>query len=123
MNILNSNSTTAKNSLTTPSKKSPTEPLNSSSTLGMKDDQQKARWDLLPLNPIAQIVDVLTFGASKYADNNWQHVKQPKDRYFAAAMRHLYAYREGERKDPESGLHHLAHAACCLIFLLWFDNE
>ena len=29
---------------------------------------------------------------------------------------------DGEDKDPESGLSHLAHAACCIMFLLEFEK-
>ena len=93
------------------------------STKGRKDDQQKARWDLLPLISITEIVKVLTYGATKYADNNWQHVKQPQPRYYAALMRHLAAWKTGESTDSESGLMHLAHAACCCIFLIWFELQ
>ena len=28
---------------------------------------------------------------------------------------------QGEQTDSESGKHHLAHAVCCLMFLMWFD--
>jgi hypothetical protein len=38
-------------------------------------------------------------------------------------MRHVHAWRAGETKDPESGLHHLAHAGCCLLFMLWLDDR
>ncbi len=91
--------------------------------IGRKDDNRKLRWDLLPVDPIRQIVRVLTFGAEKYAADNWQHVPQPFDRYYAAAMRHLTDWRDGERYDRETGIHHLAHAACCMLFLLWFDHK
>ena len=89
---------------------------------GMKYDGEKPRWDLVPFGAVERIVDVLTYGAKKYAPNNWQKV-EPVDRYFAAAMRHLSAYRQGEKIDPESGLPYLAHAACSLIFLIWFDEQ
>lgn len=85
---------------------------------GRKFDSGKARWDLLPLNAVRAIVEVLTLGAEKYADHNWQKVEPFEGRYFAALMRHLEAWRGGERLDPESGHPHLAHAGCCLLFLL-----
>jgi len=37
-------------------------------------------------------------------------------------LRHLTAWWAGEDLDPESGLHHLAHAACCLMFLLEYTQ-
>jgi len=93
------------------------------STEGEKRDDGKPRWDLLPWPEVGQVVGVLTFGAAKYADDNWQKVPDARRRYFAAAMRHLTAWWEGERIDPESGRHHLAHATCCVLFLLWFDRK
>jgi hypothetical protein len=40
------------------------------------------------------------------------------DRYYAAALRHLPAWRGGEELDPESGLTHLAHALANAAFLM-----
>ena len=97
--------------------------LHKISSMGRKDDPGKARWDLLPWKQVKSVVDVLTFGARKYADNNWQAVESPRERYFAAVMRHIEAWWGGEKNDFESGLHHLAHAACCLIFMMWFDEQ
>jgi hypothetical protein len=90
---------------------------------GMKFDNAKPRWSLLPSGTVQQIIAVLEFGAAKYKENNWQHVQNSRDRYYDALMRHVHAWRGGEKNDPESGLHHLAHAGCCLLFLLWLDNQ
>lgn len=90
---------------------------------GVKHDAAKPRWSLLPLTAVGRVVDVLEFGARKYAPGNWQRVPGARDRYFDAALRHLVAWRTGETADPESGHHHLAHAACCVLFLLWFETE
>lgn len=90
---------------------------------GIKFDDDKDRWDLIPLGPIQQIVKVMTYGSSKYGDNQWQNLDNFNDRYFGACMRHLVAWRNGENSDPESGLSHLAHAACNLVFLMWRKDE
>lgn len=93
---------------------------------GMKFDDGKSRWDLLPLNIIEDVVKVLMIGAAKYEDYNWQDVVQEdmgEQRYFAAAMRHITAWRSGEIIDEESGCHHLSHAMCCFIFLMWNDKN
>ena len=87
-------------------------------TGGIKHDTGKLRWDLLPMSAIEKIVAVLSFGAAKYGANNWQALDDFESRYFAALERHLVAWRRGERIDSESGLPHLAHAGCCLVFLL-----
>jgi hypothetical protein len=88
-----------------------------------KHDAGKPMWDLLPYREVGQIVDVLTYGAGEYAPYNWLQMKEPKARCFAAMMRHLTAWKGGQILDPESGLPHLAHAGCCLLFLMHFDNE
>ena len=47
-------------------------------TEGMKFDTGKPRWSLLPWNQVEQIVEILTFGAKKYADNNWKKVENSR---------------------------------------------
>ena len=82
----------------------------------VKADQAKARMDLLPPKVLEGVAQVLAFGAKKYAAWNW--VKAPAyGRYFAAAQRHLAAWQAGEDLDPETGLPHLHHALCSLMFL------
>lgn len=82
-----------------------------------KFDAGKARYDLIPAFALEEIAHVLAHGASKYGDDNWRN--DPEwSRYFAASMRHMWAYWAGEDLDPESKRHHLAHAACCILFLL-----
>ncbi len=88
---------------------------------GVKHDAGKPRWGLLPTKALGAIVGVLTFGAQKYAPGNWRRVEKARDRYYDALLRHLTAWHEGEVTDPESGMHHLAHAGCCLLFLLELD--
>lgn len=89
--------------------------------IGVKYDSEKPRVDLLidgcPLS-LEAISQVLTFGSKKYADHNWQHVEGGEQRYKAALMRHVLASAKGEKVDSETGLSHLAHAACCVLFML-----
>ena len=92
-------------------------------SVGRKYDQEKNRLDLVEPEFIESVGKVLTFGAQKYEPNNWQGVEDAEDRYYAAAMRHLMAYRRGEKVDPESGLSHLEHLACNVMFLLHFERE
>lgn len=97
---------------------------------GRKDDAGKLRFDLLPRMPIVEVVRVLTDGAKVYSPHNWKAVENPRERYLAALERHLHArfpdeehLGRGERLDEKSGLAHLAHAVCDLLFLLWFDMQ
>lgn len=89
---------------------------------GIKHDSEKPRWDLLPMETLEEVVHVLTFGSKKYSENNWKSVR-PKERYFAAAMRHLCSFQKGDYIDNETSCSHLSHAICSLIFLLYLTNE
>jgi hypothetical protein len=93
------------------------------SGIGIKFDGRKPRWSLMPKGTVLQIIEVLEFGAAKYAENNWQHVPNGRQRYYDALMRHIESWWRGEKNDPESGLSHLAHAGCCLVFLMWLDQS
>jgi hypothetical protein len=91
------------------------------SSRGRKDDAGKPRFTLIPRRALGCVLSVLEHGATKYGAGNWRNVEGWKDRYTDALMRHLLAWRSGERFDEESGEHHLAHAACCVLFLLGFE--
>ena len=88
---------------------------------GRKFDGGKLEYGLLPPKALEETVKVLTFGAEKYEPDNWKFVPDSKRRYFDALQRHLWAWKQGEQIDPESGMHHLAHAMCCLMFLYEHD--
>ena len=98
---------------------------------GKKFDQGKPEWDLLPTGPLEEVVKVLMHGKEKYGRDNWQLIDNPIRRYYSAAQRHLSAFRLArfDSKNPfdaidsESKLHHLAHAACCILFMLWHERK
>ena len=90
-------------------------------TVGLKYDNDKSRMGLVPPYALESVADVLTFGAQKYAVDNWKHVDNAHERYMDAALRHIIAYQKGEVYDTESNLPHLSHAICCLMFLLDLD--
>lgn len=87
-----------------------------------KADAGKDRWELLPINQIQKVVKVLTDGAKRYGDNGWRSVDNPQERFYAAMMRHLYAWRTGDKIDKESGFNHMIHVICNAIFLAEFDE-
>lgn len=89
-------------------------------TGGVKLDTGKPRMELLSGPAIAAVADVLTFGAAKYDDHNWRRGMR-WCRPIGAAMRHVFAFLGGEMADPESGLPHLAHAMCDLMFALHYQ--
>ena len=87
----------------------------------LKFDTNKLPLHLLSTEAMNQTAAVLAFGAEKYSEHNWRN-GFAWSRPLAAAMRHITAFNDGEDKDPESGLSHLAHAACCIMFLLEFEK-
>jgi len=87
----------------------------------LKFDTDKLPLHLLSTEAMNQTAAVLKFGAQKYAEHNWRK-GFAWSRPLSAAMRHITAFNAGEDTDPESGLSHLAHAACCIMFLLEFEK-
>lgn len=76
--------------------------------------------------PLAEVAAVLDFGRKKYpmsGDANWRKVEDGCNRFLSAAVRHILARCDGEACDAETGRSHLAHAACCVLFALWFDLQ
>lgn len=86
----------------------------------MKFSEHKPKYSLIPPKPIEGLAKVLTYGANKYKPNNWKKCKDTSV-YYDALMRHLEAHRRGIVFDDESGLPHLHHALCNLVFLCELD--
>ncbi len=87
---------------------------------GVKHDQGKAPWHLLPLDAVRAIISVLGFGAQKYGGRNWER-GMAWSRPYAALHRHMAAWWEREEGDPETGFSHLWHAGCCILFLIAYE--
>ena len=90
-------------------------------TGAIKDNRSKPRVDLLPSLPLVEIARVLTYGAKKYKPHNWRYGLPWGDTY-ASMQRHLMAWINRENTDPETGISHLAHAGCQLLFLLEYEQ-
>lgn len=89
---------------------------------GRKDDSGKLPMHLLPPDALNEIARVLDFGAKKYAPRNWEK-GMAWSRPYAALIRHMFAWWSGEKTDPETGISHLAHAGCCILFLLAYEQR
>ena len=87
---------------------------------GVKYDSKKPDYSLIPPHALDDVAKVLTYGAQKYDRHNWKQLENLDTRYFAAAQRHLWALQRGEILDEETGIHHAAHAICCIMFMLEF---
>jgi len=80
---------------------------------GKKSDGGKLDWTLIPWKALIPAVKVLMFGANKYGRENWKKVSLI--RYERALLRHVLS---DELNDEETGLPHLAHAMCCILFII-----
>jgi len=87
---------------------------------GTKFDFGKPPLDLISVEAQIQEAMVLDFGRKKYDAHNWRK-GMSWSRVIGAALRHISAFNRGEDKDPETGLSHLAHARCCISFLLEYE--
>ena len=85
---------------------------------GQKDDRQ----DLIDPWFMRELGLVCGFGSRKYSDDNWRKGYSWR-LSFGAMLRHIYAFWRGEDRDPESGLHHLAHASWHCMVLFSFNTR
>lgn len=86
-------------------------------------DEGKTNWSLMPFEAIEEINKVLEFGVKKYAAWNFiQDGGMNHSRVINSMLRHIFAYMQGEDKDPESGLSHIAHVGCNVVFLLYYNK-
>lgn len=88
---------------------------------GVKHDQGKPMFHLLPWECLIEVAKVVTEGADKYEPNNWKYIPDARNRLASAALRHISKHMIGEKIDEETGRYHLAHAISNLLFLLWFE--
>jgi hypothetical protein len=99
-------------------------------TSGRKDDGDKLRMDLVPPEFVMALAWILTHGASKYGDRNWERGMK-WGRVFGALMRHMWCWWAGKGPtnesfllgslDDETGKSHLWHAAACMAFLVTYE--
>lgn len=101
-------------------------------TEGLKFDADKVRLELIPPELLYAVGSILTFGAKKYEDRNWE-LGMNWSRPFGALMRHMWCWWGGKQKtsvsflfgelDDETGHSHLWHAGCCLAFLIAYEER
>ncbi len=102
---------------------------NQEKSKGLRYNEGKIRFELLPSNALKEWASVMTYGANKYTvkddkgniivngANNWRNGLPWMDVY-ASALRHLEDFKAGIDNDSESGLKHLGHAMCNIGFLM-----
>jgi hypothetical protein len=89
---------------------------------GTKFDEGKPPCSLISSDALLELSRVLDYGSKKYAAHNW-HAGFKWSRVLDAALRHIYRYNSGEQVDPETGISHLTHAFCNLMFLVDFEKN
>lgn len=85
---------------------------------GSRYNNGKLKWSYVYWPAIEPMVRVLMFGAQKYAPDNWKK-GLPMTEIMESCLRHIFAFLQGEDRDPESGEHHLGHAMCNIMFALY----
>jgi hypothetical protein len=88
---------------------------------GVKYDDGKIRWDLIPLFPLYELAFVYTIGAKKYEDENWRKGMGYK-KMVRAIMNHLTKWLAGHERDAEDGQHHLASVAWSAFSLMEYER-
>jgi hypothetical protein len=88
-----------------------------------KFDTNKRCWSACPTKALEELADVMTMGMKKYGKHNYLQGGLEYSRLWDAALRHLCAWYQGEDKDEESGLSHLAHAMACCGMLLEYQKR
>lgn len=90
--------------------------------ISLKFDDYKVPLDLISPYFEDAIAQVLAFGVKKYGPWNWISSGFTVNRLEAAIKRHMNAWKMGQDLDPESGLPHLWHASCMMMFLVHQDR-
>ena len=89
---------------------------------GLRHNEGKVKVELVPPRWVLALAEVLTKGAEKYAERNWEKGME-WSKCYASAQRHLLAFWDGEDLDKETGLSHVAHAAWNCLALLTYSEE
>lgn len=76
----------------------------------------KLKWSLVSWRALEPMVQVLMFGAEKYAPNNWKGGLKYTE-ICESLQRHMNSFLEGEDDDKESKLQHIGHILCNAMFL------
>jgi hypothetical protein len=75
----------------------------------------KLQWGLVHFKSLEPMIQVLEFGAKKYAPDNWKK-QMDRKKLLESAMRHMAALMDGQENDPETGLSHIGHLMCNALF-------
>lgn len=91
---------------------------------GGSKEESEARFDLVPPDAHAELAKVYGYGEGKYPSgpDGPNYLRgYPWHLSIASAERHIAKFKAGEDFDPESGKHHLSHAAWHMLTLIAFQ--
>lgn len=101
--------------------------VRETSPTGGQKGQKPEQYSLIPVEPLAEVARVYSYGAAKYETEdrgvqNWT-LGYPFHLSYDALQRHVNAFWGDATYDPESGLHHLAHAVFHCLALIAFGCD
>lgn len=88
--------------------------LNPKDLVGVK----KAPLRFVPPALVIEAAPALAVGAERYGPYNWRETEVRLSIYLEAVERHVLAYRDGQDRAEDTGIHHLGHAAACIAIIL-----
>lgn len=89
---------------------------------GLRYNEGKRKWSLVHFRSLEPMIEVLEYGANKYAPKNWQRGLD-KMEILESLQRHVAKLFDGEDIDAESGLHHIGHIMCNAMFYSFFVHK
>lgn len=81
----------------------------------MRFNDGKRKWSYVHYKSLEPMIEVLEYGAFKYAPFNWQKPMDLKE-ILESLQRHLAALMDGEENDKESGCYHIGHIMANAMF-------
>lgn len=88
----------------------------------LRYNKGKLRWSLVDFKALEPLVQVLEFGAQKYAEDNWK-LKMEIRTAIDSMLRHVIKLSDGELIDQESGLSHIGHIQANALFIQHHLNK
>jgi hypothetical protein len=79
---------------------------------GGKQSKVEYRFDLVPPHALADVAEILYYGALKYGEDNWHNIESGS--HLNHALTHINAFRCGDTSDD-----HAEHAACRIM--MWLE--
>jgi hypothetical protein len=92
------------------------------SETALRYNKGKLAWGLIHWKCLSFMVEVLMFGAQKYAPNDWKKGMN-RTKLLESMQRHVSALFDGETHDEDSKFHHIGHVMCnCMFYAFYVLN-